>query len=164
MLDEFEARGVELPVMISATITDRSGRTLSGQTLDAFYVSIGHVRPFSVGINCAFGASQMRPYVAELSRLALSTSRAIPTPACPTPFGEYDEAPAETARLLREFAEAGVLNIVGGCCGTTPEHIRAIATAVRDLPPRPRAGRRRALRRVLGASKRSPSARTRASS
>jgi 5-methyltetrahydrofolate--homocysteine methyltransferase len=139
MLDEFEARGVELPVMISATITDRSGRTLSGQTLDAFYVSIGHVRPFSVGINCAFGASQMRPYVAELSRLAAEYVTCHPNAGLPNAFGEYDEAPAETARLLREFAEAGVLNIVGGCCGTTPEHIRAIATAVRDLPPRPRA-------------------------
>ncbi len=137
MLDEFEARGVELPVMISATITDRSGRTLSGQTLDAFYVSIGHVRPFSVGINCAFGASQMRPYVAELSRLASEYVTCHPNAGLPNAFGEYDEAPAETARLLREFAEAGVLNIVGGCCGTTPEHIRAIATAVRDLPPRP---------------------------
>jgi 5-methyltetrahydrofolate--homocysteine methyltransferase len=139
MLDEFEARGVELPVMISATITDRSGRTLSGQTLDAFYVSIGHVRPFSVGINCAFGASQMRPYVAELSRLAAEYVTCHPNAGLPNAFGEYDEAPAETARLLREFAEAGLLNIVGGCCGTTPEHIRAIATAVRDLPPRPRA-------------------------
>jgi len=138
MLDEFEARGVELPVMISATITDRSGRTLSGQTLDAFYVSIGHVRPFSVGINCAFGASQMRPYVAELSRLASEYVTCHPNAGLPNAFGEYDEAPAETARLLREFAEAGVLNIVGGCCGTTPEHIRAIAEAVKDLPPRQR--------------------------
>ena len=136
MLDEFEARGVELPVMISATITDRSGRTLSGQTLDAFYVSIGHVRPFSVGINCAFGASQMRPYVAELSRLAAEYVTCHPNAGLPNAFGEYDEAPAETARLLREFAEDGVLNIVGGCCGTTPAHIRAIAEAVKDLPPR----------------------------
>src|SRR5688572_8948168 len=138
MLDEFEARGVELPVMISVTITDRSGRTLSGQTLDAFYVSIGHVRPFSVGINCAFGASQMRPYVAELSRIAGEYVTCHPNAGLPNAFGEYDEAPAETARLLREFAEAGVLNIVGGCCGTTPEHIRALATAVGELPPRPR--------------------------
>jgi 5-methyltetrahydrofolate--homocysteine methyltransferase len=141
MLDEFEARGVELPVMISATITDRSGRTLSGQTLDAFYVSIGHVRPFSVGINCAFGASQMRPYVAELSRFASEYVSCHPNAGLPNAFGEYDEAPAETARLLREFAQAGVLNIVGGCCGTTPEHIRAIAEAVADLPPRERSER-----------------------
>jgi 5-methyltetrahydrofolate--homocysteine methyltransferase len=138
VLDEFETRGVELPVMISATITDRSGRTLSGQTLDAFYVSIGHVRPFSVGINCAFGASQMRPYVAELSRFASEYVSCHPNAGLPNAFGEYDEAPAETARLLGEFAEAGVLNIVGGCCGTTPEHIRAIAEAVRDLAPRER--------------------------
>jgi 5-methyltetrahydrofolate--homocysteine methyltransferase len=138
VLDEFEARGVELPVMISATITDRSGRTLSGQTLDAFYVSIGHVRPFSVGLNCAFGASQMRPYVAELSRIAAEYVTCHPNAGLPNAFGEYDEAPADTARLLREFAEAGVLNIVGGCCGTTPEHIRAIANAVGELPPRTR--------------------------
>ncbi|HKH73805.1 MAG TPA: methionine synthase [Vicinamibacterales bacterium] len=138
MLDEFDARGVELPVMISATITDRSGRTLSGQTLDAFYVSIGHVRPFSVGLNCAFGASQMRPYVAELSRVATEYVTCHPNAGLPNAFGEYDEAPAETARLLGEFADAGVLNIVGGCCGTTPEHIRAIADAVKDLAPRPR--------------------------
>jgi 5-methyltetrahydrofolate--homocysteine methyltransferase len=138
MLDEFEARAVELPVMISATITDRSGRTLSGQTLDAFYVSIGHVRPFSVGINCAFGASQMRPYVAELSRLATEYVTCHPNAGLPNAFGEYDEAPTDTARLLGEFAQAGVLNIVGGCCGTTPEHIRAIANAVADLPPRQR--------------------------
>ena len=141
LLDEFEARGVDLPVMISATITDRSGRTLSGQTLDAFYVSIGHVRPFSVGINCAFGAGLMRPYVAELSRGAAEYVSCHPNAGLPNAFGEYDEAPAETARLLREFAEAGVLNIVGGCCGTTPEHIRAIAKAVADLPPRERPAR-----------------------
>jgi 5-methyltetrahydrofolate--homocysteine methyltransferase len=138
LLDEFEASGIELPVMISATITDRSGRTLSGQTLDAFYVSIRHARPFSVGINCAFGASQMRPYVAELSRIAGEYVSCHPNAGLPNAFGEYDEAPPETARLLREFAVAGVLNIVGGCCGTTPEHIRAIAEAVADLPPRVR--------------------------
>jgi 5-methyltetrahydrofolate--homocysteine methyltransferase len=138
MADEFEARGVELPVMISATITDRSGRTLSGQTLDAFYVSIGHVRPFSVGINCAFGASQMRPYVAELSRLATEYVTCHPNAGLPNAFGEYDETPEETARLLSEFARAGVVNIVGGCCGTTPAHIRAIASAVAHLPPRAR--------------------------
>jgi len=141
MADEFEARGIELPVMISATITDRSGRTLSGQTLDAFYVSIGHVRPFSVGINCAFGASQMRPYVAELSRLASEYVTCHPNAGLPNAFGEYDEAPAETAGLLGEFGRAGVLNIVGGCCGTTPAHIRAIAQAVADLPPRQRPDR-----------------------
>jgi 5-methyltetrahydrofolate--homocysteine methyltransferase len=138
MLDEFEARGVDLPVMISATITDRSGRTLSGQTLDAFYVSISHVRPLSVGINCAFGAGLMRPYVAELSRIAGEYVSCHPNAGLPNAFGEYDEAPEETARLLREFAQAGVLNIVGGCCGTTPAHIRAIADAVKDLPPRQR--------------------------
>jgi 5-methyltetrahydrofolate--homocysteine methyltransferase len=136
VLDEFEARGVELPVMISATITDRSGRTLSGQTLDAFYVSIGHVRPFSVGLNCAFGARQMRPYVAELSRFANEYVSCHPNAGLPNAFGEYDEAPATTAGLLREFATAGMLNIVGGCCGTTPEHIRAIREAMEGLAPR----------------------------
>jgi 5-methyltetrahydrofolate--homocysteine methyltransferase len=141
ILDEFEARDVELPVMISATITDRSGRTLSGQTLDAFYVSISHVRPFSVGINCAFGAAQMRPYVAELSRFAAEYVSCHPNAGLPNAFGEYDEAPGETATLLREFATGGMLNIVGGCCGTTPEHIRAIANAVAELPPRARPSR-----------------------
>jgi 5-methyltetrahydrofolate--homocysteine methyltransferase len=136
MLDEFEARGAELPVMISVTITDRSGRTLSGQTLDAFYVSIRHARPFSVGINCAFGARQMRPYVAELSRLASEHVTCHPNAGLPNAFGDYDETPAETARLLGEFARAGVLNIVGGCCGTTPAHIRAIREAVEGLAPR----------------------------
>jgi 5-methyltetrahydrofolate--homocysteine methyltransferase len=150
MLDEFEARGIELPVMISATITDRSGRTLSGQTLDAFYVSIEHVRPFSVGINCAFGARQMRPYVAELSRLAAEYVTCHPNAGLPNAFGEYDEAPAETARLLREFAEAGVIDIVGGCCGTTPDHIRAIADAVKNLPPRERPERPQRLTQYSG--------------
>jgi 5-methyltetrahydrofolate--homocysteine methyltransferase len=136
ILDEFDARGVELPVMISATITDRSGRTLSGQTLDAFYVSIRHVRPFSVGLNCAFGAQQMRPYMAELSRLAGEYVSCHPNAGLPNAFGEYDERPEDTARLLRDFATSGFVNILGGCCGTTPAHIRAIREAVDGLPPR----------------------------
>ncbi|HLG55655.1 MAG TPA: methionine synthase [Vicinamibacterales bacterium] len=136
MLDEFEARGVALPLMISATITDRSGRILSGQTLDAFYVSIQHAKPFSVGLNCAFGASLMRPYVAELSRLAGEYVTCHPNAGLPNAFGGYDEQPAETAHLLREFGESGFLNIVGGCCGTTPAHIRAIAEAMKDIRPR----------------------------
>ena len=134
--DEFEARGIELPLMISATIADRSGRTLSGQTLDAFYVSIQHARPFSVGLNCAFGARQMRPHMAELSRLVDEYVSCHPNAGLPNAFGEYDEAPPETAALLRDFAVSGYADIIGGCCGTTPEHIRAIREALDGLTPR----------------------------
>jgi len=134
--DEFEARGADVPLMISATIADRSGRTLSGQTLDAFYISIEHARPFSVGLNCAFGARQMRPYMAELSRLAGEYVSCHPNAGLPNAFGEYDEAPSETAALLLDFAKSGFVDIIGGCCGTTPEHIRAIREAVDGLPPR----------------------------
>jgi 5-methyltetrahydrofolate--homocysteine methyltransferase len=136
ILDELEARGIEIPLMISATIADRSGRTLSGQTLDAFYVSIQHARPFSVGLNCAFGAQQMRPYMAELSRLAGEYVSCHPNAGLPNAFGEYDESPSQTAALLRDFAESGYVNILGGCCGTTPDHIRAIREAVDGLAPR----------------------------
>jgi 5-methyltetrahydrofolate--homocysteine methyltransferase len=123
--------------MISATITDRSGRVLSGQTLDAFYVSIRHARPFSVGLNCALGAEQMRPYLAELARIAECYVTCYPNAGLPNAFGEYDELPPETARLLRDFAQSGFVNILGGCCGTTPDHIRAIGAAIDGLPPRP---------------------------
>jgi 5-methyltetrahydrofolate--homocysteine methyltransferase len=136
MLDEFEACGRELPIMISATITDRSGRTLSGQTLDAFYVSIRHARPFSVGLNCAFGARELRPYVAELARTAGEYVSCHPNAGLPNAFGQYEEQPSQTAALLRDFADAGLLNIVGGCCGTTPDHIRAIREAMDGLQPR----------------------------
>src|SRR5207253_2131608 len=124
------------PLMISVTITDRSGRTLSGQTIDAFWVSVAHARPFSVGINCALGARDMRPYLAELARAADCAVSCHPNAGLPNAFGEYDEQPAETASFLREFATSGFVNIVGGCCGTTPEHIREIAHAVENLPPR----------------------------
>ncbi|MBP7778440.1 MAG: methionine synthase [Acidobacteria bacterium] len=134
--EEFEARGARVPVMISVTITDRSGRTLSGQTVDAFYTSIEHVRPFSVGINCALGAGEMRPYMAELSRLATCFVSCYPNAGLPNAFGEYDEQADETGALLAEFAQAGFLNIVGGCCGTTPAHIAAIARAVGRQSPR----------------------------
>ncbi len=134
--DEFEARGSELPLMISATVADRSGRTLSGQTLDAFYVSIQHARPFSVGLNCAFGARQMRPHMAELSRLVDEYVSCHPNAGLPNAFGEYDEAPSETAALLRDFAVSGYADIIGGCCGTTPEHIRAIREAIDGVTPR----------------------------
>jgi len=134
--DEFEARGTDVPLMISATIADRSGRTLSGQMLDAFYVSIQHARPFSVGLNCAFGAQQMRPYMAELSRFAGEYVTFYPNAGLPNAFGEYDELPEQTAALLRDFADAGFVDILGGCCGTTPAHIRAIREAIDGVTPR----------------------------
>ncbi len=140
VLDIFDQRGVELPLMISVTVTDRSGRTLSGQTLDAFYASIRHARPFTIGLNCALGASEMRPYLAELARIAECYVTCYPNAGLPNAFGEYDELPADTASLLKEFAESGFVNVLGGCCGTTPDHIRAVAAAVKDLPPRPEPG------------------------
>ena len=133
----FEQLGVRLPLMISVTITDRSGRTLSGQTLDAFYVSIRHAKPLSVGINCALGARDMRPYLAELARLAECYVSSYPNAGLPNAFGEYDERPDETAALLQDFASSGFVNILGGCCGTTPDHIKAVALAVEGVPPRP---------------------------
>jgi 5-methyltetrahydrofolate--homocysteine methyltransferase len=133
-----EEKQTERPLMISVTITDRSGRTLSGQTLDAFYVSIEHARPWSVGINCALGAREMRPYLAELARQATCWVSAYPNAGLPNPFGEYDELPPETSALLRDFAESGFANILGGCCGTTPAHVAAIAAAVAGIRPRAR--------------------------
>ena len=134
--EECEARGSHAPVMISVTITDRSGRTLSGQTLDAFYTSIRHIRPFSVGLNCALGAKEMRPYLAELSRMAEGYVTSYPNAGLPNAFGQYDETPPETGDLIRDFADSGFVNIVGGCCGTTPDHIRAIASSVAGVRPR----------------------------
>jgi len=133
-----EARGVRLPLMISATITDRSGRTLSGQTLDAFCISVEHARPWCIGLNCALGAREIRPYLAELSRMADGWVHCYPNAGLPNAMGEYDEQPDETASLLREFAGSGFANILGGCCGTTPDHIRALAGAVSDVSPRAR--------------------------
>ncbi|NIJ82654.1 homocysteine S-methyltransferase family protein [Xanthomonas cannabis] len=132
----FEARGGRLPVMISGTITDASGRTLSGQTAEAFYASVAHGRPLSVGLNCALGAKDLRPHVETLARIADAYVSAHPNAGLPNAFGEYDETPEEMAHTLREFAQAGLLNLVGGCCGTSPDHIRAIAEAVAGLPPR----------------------------
>lgn len=134
----FERTGTRMPVMISGTITDQSGRTLTGQTTEAFWNSLSHVRPLSIGLNCALGAALMRPYVEELARVADTHVSAHPNAGLPNPLAEsgYDEGPAETAALLREFAEAGFLNIVGGCCGTTPDHIRAIAQTMEGMPPR----------------------------
>jgi 5-methyltetrahydrofolate--homocysteine methyltransferase len=135
--EELAARATSVPVMISGTITDRSGRFLSGQTPEAFWNSIAHAGPFSVGLNCALGAKQMRAHIAELSRVADALICAYPNAGLPNEFGHYDEGPAEMAASLGEFAASGLVNIVGGCCGTTPEHIRAIADAVDGKPPRP---------------------------
>ena len=133
----FRQAGTEpLPVMLSGTITDASGRTLSGQTLSAFYTSISHAQPLCVGLNCALGGRQMRPYMEELSRIAGCYVSCYPNAGLPNAMAEYDEQPEDTAAVLAEFAEAGFVNIVGGCCGTTPDHIRAIAERVKDKAPR----------------------------
>jgi 5-methyltetrahydrofolate--homocysteine methyltransferase len=138
----FAVRGIldegatDLPIIVSGTITDASGRTLSGQTTEAFWNSIRHARPAAVGLNCALGGKQLRPYVEELARIADTNVCAYPNAGLPNAFGEYDETPEETAEILREFAASGFLNMLGGCCGTTPDHIRAIARAVADVPPR----------------------------
>ncbi|MDJ0873575.1 MAG: methionine synthase [Gammaproteobacteria bacterium] len=131
-----EEQAVDVPIMISGTITDASGRTLSGQTTEAFWHSVRHAGPLSVGLNCALGATQLRPHVEDLARVADTYVSAHPNAGLPNEFGGYDEGPEDMAPVLREFAESGFLNIVGGCCGTTPEHIRAIAEAVRDMPRR----------------------------
>ena len=131
----FDELGVRVPVMVSGTITDASGRTLSGQTTEAFFNSIAHVRPFSVGLNCALGAKDLRAYVQELARVAPCWISVHPNAGLPNEMGGYDETPEFTSSVLREFAEAGFLNIVGGCCGTTPAHIAAIAAAVRGIAP-----------------------------
>ena len=131
-----EACGVRLPIMISGTITDRSGRLLSGQTPEAFWNSIAHAAPLSVGLNCALGAKQMRAHIAELARVADTLICAYPNAGLPNEFGHYDESPATMAAQMAEFAASGIVNIVGGCCGTTPDHIRAIAAAVAGKKPR----------------------------
>jgi 5-methyltetrahydrofolate--homocysteine methyltransferase len=132
----FDETGVRLPVMVSVTVTDASGRTLSGQTIGAFYASIAHANPFSVGINCALGGAQMRPYVEELSAIAGCYTTCYPNAGLPNAFGGYDESPADMAAVLGDFAANGWLNMAGGCCGSTPAHIAAIAEAVGRFPPR----------------------------
>lgn len=134
----FDERGddARVPVMISVTITDASGRTLSGQTISAFYSSVAHAKPFSVGINCALGGAAMRPYVEELSRIADCYTSCYPNAGLPNAFGGYDETPGEMAAVLGEFAANGWVNLVGGCCGSTPAHIAAIANAVKARAPR----------------------------
>lgn len=132
-----EGRIRTLPIMISGTITDASGRTLSGQTLEAFYTSVMHAKPLSIGLNCALGAKEMRPHIEELSQLASCYVSAYPNAGLPNAMGEYDEQPEETAHFLEDWAKEGFVNIVGGCCGTTPDHIRHIAQAVKNIAPRP---------------------------
>jgi 5-methyltetrahydrofolate--homocysteine methyltransferase len=127
----------KLPVMISGTITDASGRTLSGQTLEAFYISVMHANPVSIGLNCALGAREMRPHIEELSQIAACYVSAYPNAGLPNAMGEYDEGPSETAAIISGFAKEGWVNIVGGCCGTTPDHIRAIAQSMKHYAPRP---------------------------
>ncbi len=126
----------ELPIMISGTITDASGRTLSGQTLEAFYISVSHANPLSIGLNCALGASEMRPHIEELSEIASCYTSAYPNAGLPNAFGEYDEQPHETAHIIEEWAKEGFVNIVGGCCGTTPDHIKHIAKQVKNFEAR----------------------------
>jgi 5-methyltetrahydrofolate--homocysteine methyltransferase len=138
-IDEyFERAGRRWPVIVSGTITDASGRTLSGQTPEAFWNATRHIRPVAVGLNCSLGAALMRPYIAELAKVADTFVSCYPNAGLPNPMSDtgYDETPAETSRMLGEFARNGLVNIVGGCCGTTPAHIRAIADAVAQLPPR----------------------------
>ncbi|MGH6796978.1 MAG: dihydropteroate synthase, partial [Roseiarcus sp.] len=134
--DAFKAVGAEAPVMISGTITDLSGRTLSGQTPTAFWHSLRHADPLTIGLNCALGAREMRAHLAELSRIADTLICAYPNAGLPNEFGLYDESPEYMAELVGEFAESGLVNIVGGCCGTTPAHIHAIAARVRGVAPR----------------------------
>jgi 5-methyltetrahydrofolate--homocysteine methyltransferase len=131
----FAEKGTRLPLMISVTMTDKSGRTLSGQTIDAFLTSVLHAKPFSVGMNCSLGATEMRPFLADLAELAPVPVSCYPNAGLPNAFGEYDETPEKTAELLTEFTKSGLLNIVGGCCGTTPDHIRVLANKVADLRP-----------------------------
>lgn len=132
----FEETGETVPLMLSVTITDQSGRTLSGQTTEAFWNAVAHAEPLSVGINCALGPDLMRPYVAEMSRIAGCYVSAYPNAGLPNAFGEYDETPEMMTGHLEEWARSGLLNIVGGCCGTTPDHIAAYAAAMKDIAPR----------------------------
>jgi 5-methyltetrahydrofolate--homocysteine methyltransferase len=144
---DLEDEGLEaLPIWISGTITDRSGRTLSGQTAEAFWNSVKHAKPFAIGFNCALGADLMRPHIAEMARVAGTLVAAYPNAGLPNAMGQYDEQPHETACHLHEWADSGLVNILGGCCGTTPEHIRHVAVAVagkapRAIPERPKAMR-----------------------
>ena len=146
ILDLEEEGQDKLPIWISGTITDRSGRTLSGQTAEAFWNSVKHAKPFAVGFNCALGADLMRPHIAEMARVADCLVAAYPNAGLPNAMGQYDEQPHETAHELHEWAKDGIVNILGGCCGTTPDHIRHVADEVRGVAPRKPAERPKALR------------------
>jgi methionine synthase I (cobalamin-dependent) len=135
-LTVFDEMGVELPLIISGTITDRSGRTLSGQTPEAFYFSMRHLKPFALGLNCALGAELMRPYIAEIAAVAETRVIAYPNAGLPNAMGEYDEGPCEMAGHIEPWMREGLVNIVGGCCGSTPEHIAEIAGHAAQFPPR----------------------------
>ncbi|HZF99558.1 MAG TPA: homocysteine S-methyltransferase family protein [Chitinophagales bacterium] len=136
LMEFFDELGRELPIMVSGTITDASGRTLSGQTTEAFYTSMSHADLLSIGLNCALGADLMRPYLEELSNIATCYVTCYPNAGLPNEMGEYDESPEAMARVIKDFAAHGLLNMVGGCCGTTPDHVRAIAEAVKEIKPR----------------------------
>lgn len=136
ILEVKEELGIDTPIMISGTITDASGRTLSGQTVEAFWYSVSHAKPLSIGLNCALGADQMRPFIKELSDKAWCRVSAHPNAGLPNEFGEYDETPESMSKVVGEFASSGFLNIVGGCCGTTPEHLKAIIELVQKEKPR----------------------------
>ncbi|MEQ1689573.1 MAG: homocysteine S-methyltransferase family protein, partial [Sphingopyxis sp.] len=130
------ARGADVPLMLSMTLTDLSGRNLSGHTVEAFWHAVRHARPLTIGLNCSFGAQQLRPHVRSLSAIADTLIMVYPNAGLPNELGEYDELPEQTAALVHEWAEAGQVNILGGCCGSTPAHIAAMARAVAGLPPR----------------------------
>jgi 5-methyltetrahydrofolate--homocysteine methyltransferase len=144
---DLEAEGLEhLPIWISGTITDRSGRTLSGQTTEAFWNSVKHAKPFAVGFNCALGADLMRPFIAEMARVADTLVAAYPNAGLPNEMGQYDEQPHQTAHAVEGWAKEGLVNILGGCCGTTPDHIRHVAESVKGIVPRQPPVRPHALR------------------
>jgi 5-methyltetrahydrofolate--homocysteine methyltransferase len=132
-----EARGIEVPLMISFTVTDMSGRNLSGHSVESFWAAVRHARPLTIGLNCSFGAPQLRPHVSALSAIADTLLMVYPNAGLPNDLGQYDEAPDTTAGFIRGWAEEGLINIVGGCCGTTPEHIRQMAHAIAHRTPRP---------------------------
>jgi len=132
----FEERGTRLPIMVSGTITDASGRTLSGQTVEAFWISVSHIDLFSVGLNCALGAKELRPHLQDLADIANVYVSAYPNAGLPNEFGEYDQEPEEMREYIRDFVHSGFVNIIGGCCGTTPAHIKAMAGAVEGMKPR----------------------------
>ena len=136
ILDVLDERGIDVPLLVSVTVVDQSGRNLSGQTVEAFWTSIRHARPFIVGINCSLGATEIRPYLADLAQIADTFVSCYPNAGLPNAMGAYDETPETTARLLKEFAESGLVNVVGGCCGTTEAHVEAVAQAMRSLAPR----------------------------